>query len=98
MLPARARVALLGVLLSALAVPAAAGAAAHTGAPAPASGTPDVVLPGDASAAAARADRATWIVGARPGAGASGIAAAYGAAAAGPARWGAYVVAAGRAR
>jgi hypothetical protein len=98
MLSARARVALLAALLSALAVPAYAGAAAHTGAPAAASRVPDVVLPGDASAAAVSADRATWLVGARAGAAATRIAAAYGALGTGPARGGAYVVAAARAR
>ena len=54
-----------------------------------------MLLPGDAGAASVRADRATWIVGARPGRAADAVAARHGARRAGT---GAYVVARGRAR
>jgi hypothetical protein len=89
MLPARARVALLATLFSGLCTPAGAAA-----------GTPDVRLPGDASAAAAagRSDPATWLVGARPGALAARAAAAHGARRVGAARGGAWLVARDRAR
>jgi hypothetical protein len=53
-------------------------------------------LPGDASAAGMRADRATWIVGARPGAAARRLARAHGARSLGAP--GAYVVPRARAR
>jgi hypothetical protein len=88
MLPARARVALLAALLTGTCVSAAAAA------------TPDVRLPGDASAASAalRSDPATWLVGARPGPVASRAAMAHGARRVGPARAGAWLVARRRAR
>ena len=54
-----------------------------------------MTLPGDAAAASVRADRSTWIVGARPGRAADAVAARHGARRAGA---GAYVVARGRAR
>ena len=66
--------------------------------PAPAAATPPrppMLLPGDAGAASVRADRATWIVGARPGRAADAVAGRHGARRAGT---GAYVVARGRAR
>jgi len=66
--------------------------------PAPAAAAPPrppMLLPGDAGAASVRADRATWIVGARPGRAADAVAGRHGARRAGT---GAYVVARGRAR
>jgi hypothetical protein len=54
-----------------------------------------VTLPGDAAAASVRADRSTWIVGARPGRAADRVAAAHGARRVGT---GAYVLARARAR
>jgi hypothetical protein len=59
---------------------------------------PPMTLPGDAAAAAAPAARATWIVGARPGAPARDVARRFGARAIGPAGTGGYVVARHRAR
>ena len=56
---------------------------------------PTVTLPGDSAAASVRADRSTWLVGARPGRTAGAIAAGHGGNRAGA---GAYVVARGRAR
>ncbi len=56
---------------------------------------PAVTLPGDLAAASVRANRATWIVGVRPGAAADALAAAHGARRIGT---GAYVVARDRAR
>jgi hypothetical protein len=52
-------------------------------------------FPGDASASAVRADPATWMVGARPGAAASGVGRAFGATEVNP---GDFVVARGRGR
>ena len=77
-----------------LAAVVAAVAAAPAGASA-ASPRLTVTLPGDAAAASVRADRATWIVGARPGRAADRLAAAEGARRVGS---GAYVVARARAR
>jgi hypothetical protein len=67
---------------------------------APATAAADVVepptsLPGDASAAAVRADHSTWIVGARPGRAARALARRHGARALGT---GGYVIARGAAR
>jgi hypothetical protein len=73
----------------ALSAPAAAMAAA------PAT---SIRLPGDASAAGVRADRSTWIVGARPGAASARVAGAHGAQPVGPLDTGSYLVARGRAR
>jgi Subtilase family len=56
---------------------------------------PPLLLPGDASASSVPADRATWLVGARPGARADAMAARHGARRLVP---GVYVVARGRAR
>jgi len=83
----RAPAALL-LAAAALAAPAVASAAAPP--------APRVVLPGAASAASVRADPATWIVGARPGAASARLAARHGARAVAP-ELGAYVVARGRA-
>ena len=82
----RRRLLLAAVVAAVAAAPAGASAA-----------TPrlTVTLPGDAAAASVRADRATWIVGARPGRAADALAAAQGARRVGS---GAYVVARGRAR
>jgi Subtilase family len=80
-----------GVLAAAaalLAVPAAAAATLE----------PPMTLPGDAAAASVSADRATWIVGARPSAAARALAARFGADPLGPAGTGGYAVATGRAR
>jgi hypothetical protein len=55
-------------------------------------------LPGDAAAAAARADRATWMVGARPGPATAATAARFGARRVGPPASGDYVVGRDRAR
>jgi hypothetical protein len=57
-----------------------------------------LTLPGDASAAAVRADASDWIVGARPGRATARLARAYGARGFGAIEPGAYVVARGRAR
>jgi hypothetical protein len=73
-----------------LALPAAATAAVERG--------PAVVLPGDAAAAGMRAERGTWIVGARPGRTAARIAAAHGARHFGADRGAAYVLRRDRAR
>jgi subtilase family protein len=59
---------------------------------------PPMSLPGDASAAAVRADHSTWIVGARPGPAARAVARRHGARAIGPAGTGGYVIARGAAR
>ncbi|MEO8686976.1 MAG: S8 family serine peptidase [Solirubrobacteraceae bacterium] len=77
---------LLAVVLGTALLPAVASAAAPR---------PGVTLPGDAAAASVRADRSTWIVGARPVRAADGLAAAHGARRVGT---GAYVVARARAR
>jgi hypothetical protein len=76
----------------------ALAAAALAAPPARAASTtlqPPMVLPGDAAAASVRADRATWLVGARPGRAADAVAARHGGRRIGT---GAYVVARGRAR
>ena len=82
-----------------LIAPLAAAAALLAAAPAAQAGFKSVPepmqFPGDASASAIRADPATWLVGARPGAGARVVARAFGARAIGG---GDYVVARGRAR
>jgi subtilase family protein len=59
---------------------------------------PPMSLPGDASAAALRADRATWIVGARPGRAARALARRHRAKRIGPAGTGGYVLARAAAR
>src|ERR671914_260660 len=59
---------------------------------------PPLVLPGDARAASVWAERATWIVGARPGPAAHAVARRNGARRAGPAGTGGYVVPRARAR
>jgi hypothetical protein len=76
-------------------------AAALLAAPAAAVAAPPelpMALPGDAAAASVPAARATWIVGARPGAASRVLARRFGARRAGPAGTGGYVVARGRAR
>ena len=73
--------ALLAALIALAAAPAAALATELGNAPT----APAVVLPGDAVAAAAKADAATWIVGTRPGAGA--LARAHGAQRIAPRAW-----------
>ena len=82
-----------------------AAGAALLGAPAAAGAEPPralelpMALPGDAAAAtAAPQDRATWIVGARPGPAARAIARRYGARRVGPPGTGGYVLARARAR
>jgi hypothetical protein len=77
-------------LVLALALPATPAAAVERG--------PAVVLPGDVAAAGMRAERGTWIVGARPGRVATRLAAAHGARHFGAARGAAYVVRRDRAR
>ena len=66
-----------------LIAPLAAAAALLAAAPAAQAGFKSVPepmqFPGDASASAIRADPATWLVGARPGAGARAVARAFGA-------------------
>jgi len=59
---------------------------------------PPMTLPGDAAAASVSADRATWIVGARPSAAARALATRLSAEPVGPAGTGGYAVATGRAR
>jgi len=82
-----------------LIAPLAAAAALLAAAPAAEAGFKSVPepmqFPGDASASGVRADPVTWLVGARPGAGARLVARAFGARAIGG---GDYVVARGRAR
>jgi hypothetical protein len=90
------RLVLAAVVAAAAALPAPAGAASPGAAPAAGSPPqPPMLLPGDAGAASVRADRSTWIVGARPGKAADAVAARHGARRAGT---GAYVVTRGRAR
>jgi subtilase family protein len=79
----------------------ACAAAALLGAPAVAAAEapePPMVLPGDAAAASVRAERATWIVGARPGAAAAALARRHGGRHVGPDGTGGYVVSRPRAR
>jgi Subtilase family len=78
---------LLAAVVAAVAVAPAGASAAPP--------RPTVTLPGDAAAASVRADRSTWIVGARPGRATARLAAAHGARRVGT---GAYVVARARAR
>jgi hypothetical protein len=59
---------------------------------------PPMVLPGDASAASVRADRSSWIVGARPAAVSRALARRHGARHIGPADTGGYAIARPRAR
>src|SRR5215208_939550 len=87
-MPRRCPVALAAVLAFALPAPALAAAPA----------VPPLHLPGDATASAARVDRSTWIVGARPGAAGARVARAFGAAHIGPEGTGGYLVARSRAR
>jgi len=78
---------------------AAAAAALLAAAPASAAApAPPMALPGDAAAAGVRADRSTWIVGARPGAAAERTARRFEARRIGPAGTGGYVVSRARAR
>jgi hypothetical protein len=81
---------LAGATAALLATPATAGAAAPVELP--------MSLPGDAAAASVRADRSTWIVGARPGAPTRALAARFGADPVGVRGTGGYAVATGRAR
>jgi hypothetical protein len=80
---------LAGAAAMLLATPATAAAATFE---------PPMTLPGDAAAASVSADRSTWIVGARPSAAASALAARFGADPVGVRGTGGYAVATGRAR
>jgi hypothetical protein len=88
--PRRLVLALALALLATLAAAPAGALAAPLAPP-----RPTVTLPGDAAAASVRADRATWIVGARPGRAADAVARGNGGSRIGA---GAYVVARDRAR
>jgi hypothetical protein len=80
---------LAGAAAALLATPATAAAATFE---------PPMTLPGDAAAASVRADRSTWLVGARPSVAARALAARFGADPVGPRGTGGYAVATGRAR